>query len=102
MLEVHLPMMIGNREQVAALLDAQQVPAAADRGDLFVIYCARLYRGSATAADELVRQAFVLRDAGELVLIGCGREFEGFIRAAAERRGAAERVYRRSAALLPV
>jgi hypothetical protein len=53
-------------------------------------------------ADDFVRQAFVLRDAGELVLVGCPREFEGFVRAAAVRRGFADRVHRRSAALLPV
>lgn len=101
MVQLRLPRLVGTREAVGDLLAEQSVPASLN-GERLVVLCRDLASGSTSFADELVKQVLVDRGAAELTLVGAPERFVAYVRAAAERRGAPERVQVRSGAELGV
>lgn len=97
MYELRLPRLVGTREAVVDLLDEQHVPRALDAADV-VVFCDDLATGSASFADELVRQVLIERDGGGLVLVGAPQSFWARILESARRRDVVGRVTLKSAA----
>jgi hypothetical protein len=95
--ELRLPRLAGTREAAVDLLDAQDVPHDLRRADV-VVFCDDLATGSASFADELVRQVLSQRHGGHLVLVGAPQSFWTRVSEAAGRRGLRDRVVQRSAA----
>ena len=97
MYELRLPRLVGTREAVVDLLDEQHVPRALDAADV-VVFCDDLATGSASFADELVRQVLTERHGGHLVLVGAPQSFWARILESARRRDVVGRVTLKSAA----
>jgi len=92
MRKFRFPRLIGNREQFAALLTDQQVPASLT-GELVVALCRDLLVASPTVADEVVRDLIGRRGAAEVALIGAPEQFVADVKEAAGRHGFPERVF---------
>ena len=99
--QLRLPRLAGTREAVTDLLAEQHVPASLT-GECLGVLCRDLASGSTSFADELVKQVLTERDAAELTLVGAPERFVTLVRAAAQRRGVADRVHVRSGAELGV
>jgi hypothetical protein len=94
---LRLPRLVGTREAAVDLLDAQDVARDLRTADV-VVFCDDLATGSASFADELVRQVLVERHGVHLVLVGAPQLFWMRVSESAERRGVADRVTQKSAA----
>jgi hypothetical protein len=94
---LRLPRLVGTREAAVDLLEAQDVPRDLRAADV-IVFCDDLATGSASAADELVRQVLTERHGGHLVLVGAPQLFWRRVCESAERRGVPERVAQKSAA----
>ena len=97
MFALRLPRLVGTREAAVDLLDAQDVARDLRTADV-VVFCDDLATGSASFADELVRQVLTERRGGHLVFVGAPQLFWSRVTEAAERRGVPDRVTQRSAA----
>jgi hypothetical protein len=95
--ELRLPRLVGTREAAVDLLEAQDVPRDLGTADV-VVFCDDLATGSASFADELVRQVLTERHGGHLVFVGAPQLFWMRVSEAAERRGVLDRVVQKSAA----
>jgi hypothetical protein len=99
--QLRLPRLVGTREAVRDVLDEQGVrPTLA--GEQVVVLARDLASGSTSFADELVKELLCERDAAELSLVGAPERFVEHVRAAAARRGVADKVHVRSGAELGV
>jgi dihydroxyacetone kinase DhaKLM complex PTS-EIIA-like component DhaM len=96
MVRLRLPRLVGRREAVADLLTTQQVPPALLDEDV-VLLCRDLATGSASFADELVKDLLQQRGAARLLLVGAPERFVEDARAAAVRHGVDGRVLVRTA-----
>ncbi|WP_138758128.1 hypothetical protein [Modestobacter altitudinis] len=88
---------MGTREAAVDLLDEQAVPRDLRHADV-IVFCDDLATGSASFADELVRQVLAERHGGHLVLVGAPQLFWARVCESAERRGVPHRVTQKSAA----
>jgi hypothetical protein len=95
--ELRLPRLVGTREAAVDLMDAQEIPPQLAGADV-VVFCDDLATGSASFADELVRQVLDVRGGGTLMLVGAPQPFWARVSEAADRRGLATQVALKSAA----
>jgi hypothetical protein len=98
---ITLPRLVGTRETARDLLAEHGVPESLT-SERVVVLCRDLASGSTSFADELVKELLVDRAATQLILVGAPERFVDHVRAAAARRGVAERVQVRSGAELGV
>jgi hypothetical protein len=91
MAELRLPVLIGRRENVRAIMAEQGVPEALD-GERLILLCRGLRRASASFADEMVREALVVRGATDIALLGAPSTFVADLQEAAQRYGVTGRV----------
>jgi hypothetical protein len=99
--QLRLPRLVGTREAVTDVLHEQGVPATL-AGEQVAVLARDLASGSASFADELVKEVLCERGAAELSLVGAPERFVEHVHAAAVRRGVADKVHVRSAAELGV
>jgi hypothetical protein len=86
---VTLPPLAGSRPAAAALL--ARLPADLT-GQHVAVLARDLLTGSASFADELVRELAVDRNAAEVVIVGAEPEFEQYVQAAARSHSVGPRV----------
>jgi hypothetical protein len=93
--------MMGRRDDLRKLVEAQQVPEDLT-GQPLVVLCSDALRISPSVLDELVRIVMVQRGATELILVAPSREVLANITEAMERHGMAGRMRQERAAVLGV